>query len=399
MALKILIAPLRYVQGPNALARLGEQLGTINVRNPLFLVSPSARKAMGDALTESLDQSGISYAFADFRGECTWDEIKRVKNLCIEGHHDGIISCGGGKTLDTGRSAAAGSAINVEKSPPEFIPRFGASVACINIPTVAATDASTSAVSLVYSTQGAVEAALAFPTNPAMVLVDTAVIARSPVRLLVAGMGDALATYFEADMSRRTGTPSVQTGAQSTLAAQALGKLCLEILLDYGAQAKAEAEAQVAGPGVEAVAEANVLLSGLGFESGGLSAAHAVGLAFHHIAERFEIHQYHGELVAFGTLTQLLLEGRKPEYLEKIFRFCRSVGLPTTFAEMNLRNVTDEDLMRVADFASRHMIIRSMPEGNPEADKDGRFYDYLAIFYALKATDAFGRSLRARTSL
>ena len=154
MSLKVLVAPLRYVQGPNALAQLGEQLRMIGIKNPLLLMSPSARKAIGDIASRSLDQSSISYSLCDFTGECTWDEIGRVKDLCIAGGHDAIISCGGGKTLDTGRAAAARSAVNPEKSPPEFFPQFGASVACINIPTVAATDASTSAVSLVYSRRG-----------------------------------------------------------------------------------------------------------------------------------------------------------------------------------------------------------------------------------------------------
>ncbi len=399
MALKVLVAPLRYVQGPNALAQLGEQLRAIGIKNPLLLIgidSPGTRNAVESIAEESLNRCGITHEFVDFRGECTWDEIKRVKELCINGRHDAIISCGGGKAIDTGRSAASGSAVSVEKSSPEAIPQLGASVACINVPTVVTSSAATSAVSLVYSNEGVAEAVLVFPTNPVMVLADTEIIARSPVRLLVAGMGDALATFFEADISRQTGTPCLQTGALSTLAAQALGRLCLEILLDYGTQAKVEALAQAPGPGIEAITEANLLLSGLGTESGGLSASHAIEVSFHHIQERFEIPLYHGELVAFACLTQLVLEGRKPEYLEKIFRFCRSVGLPTTFDEMRLKNLTDDDLMRVSDLASRRMIIRSMPGGTKEGDKHGRFYDHLAIYYALKATDAFGRSYGTR---
>ena len=84
------------------------------------------------------------------------------------------------------------------------------------------------------------------------------------------------------------------------------------------------------------------LLSGLGFESGGISASHAVGHGFHHIPEFFEVPQYHGELVAFGTLVQLLLERRKPAFLDTVFGFCVSVGLPITFAEMTLKDLTDE---------------------------------------------------------
>ena len=100
--------------------------------------------------------------------------------------------------------------------------------------------------------------------------------------------------------------------------------------------------------------------------------------------------------MAFACLTQLVLEGRKPEYLETIFRFCTSVGLPTTFDEMRLKGLTDEDLMTVSDFASRLKVIGSMQGGRREADKDGRYYDHLAIYRALKATDAFGRSYGTR---
>jgi glycerol dehydrogenase len=396
MALKVMLAPHRYVQGPDALLRIGEQLQMIGIGNPLILASRSAKTAVETRIIEGLVAKDMKYAFIEFGGESTWKEIERVKKACIEGGHDAIISCGGGKTLDTGRTAAAAAAVNVTKMPPEFIPNVGAGVACINIPTVAATDAPTSAASLVYTEQGVVEAILVFASNPAMVFVDTAVIAKSPVRMLVSGMGDALATYFEVDMSYKTQTPCILTGSQSTRTAQALGRLCFDLLMEFGLQAKQEAEVGVPGPGIEAVAEANILLSGLGFESGGLGAAHAVGLSFHNIRQRFEIPQYHGELVAFGTLTQLILENRESSYLDKIFGFCRSVGLPTTFEEMTLKNATEADLKIVADTASKDGLITSMPRASSAPNADGRFYDPVEILNALKATDAYGRGFVRR---
>jgi glycerol dehydrogenase len=398
MPLAVMLAPLRYVQGPDALLQLGEQLQILGLKNPLILASPSARKAVGATLSQGLESRGIAYAFTEFTGECTRREIERVKNLCIEGGHDAIINCGGGKTLDAGRAAAAKSALNVEKNPPEFIPDLGAGVACINIPTVAATDASTSAVSLVYCDNHTVEATMVYPTSPTMVFVDTSVIAKSPVRLLVAGMGDALATYFEAAMTYQTGSRAVVTQSYSTRATQALARLCFDLLMEYGLQGKIEAEAGVPGPGLEAVVEANILLSGLGFESGGISASHAVGHGFHHIPEFFEVPQYHGELVAFGTLVQLLLERRKPAFLDTVFGFCVSVGLPTTFAEMTLRDLTDEALETVALAASRDMIIKSMPGSNAVPDEQGRYFDHREILHAIIATDAYGRAFNSRKS-
>jgi glycerol dehydrogenase len=398
MTLKVLRSPLRYVQGPNALLQMGEQLEMLGIKNPLILASPSAKKAAGAILAQGLKEKEMKYVFVEFGGECSFKEIERVKNACLDGDHDAIISCGGGKTIDTGRAAATGPATNVQKDPPEFIAKFGAGVACINVPTVAATDGSTSASALVYSDKGTVEALMKFPTNPTMVFVDTAVIAKSPVRLLVAGMGDALNTHFEADMNYRTASPLIGTRALSTITGRALAKLCLDILLEFGLQSKREAEAGIPGPGLEAIVEATVLLSGLGFENCGLSTAHAVAHGLDHVREFFERPPFHGEQSGFGTLTQLILEGRSPELLDKIFGFCKTVGLPTTFEELGLRNASDEVLEKVADASSRSQLIQSMIGARKEPDAEGRYYDSWEIFNALKATDVYGRAFAGRSS-
>jgi glycerol dehydrogenase len=398
MPLAVMLAPSRYVQGPGALLELGGQLQALGLKNPLILASPSAKKAVGPTLREGLEAQGIPYAFVDFQGECSRVEIERVKQVCLAGGHDAIISCGGGKTLDTGRAAATKSALNVEKSPPELIPDLGAGVACINIPTVAASDASTSAVSLVYNDEHVVEATMIFPVSPTMVFVDTSIIATSPVRLLVAGMGDALATYFEADMCFRTGSKAVVTQAGSTRAAQALARLCFDLLMTYGVQAKLEAESGIAGPALDAVVEANILLSGLGFESGGISGSHAVGHGFYHVSEYFDVPRFHGEVVAFGTLSQLMLESRPPEFLDKVFGFCQAVGLPTTFGDLTLWDTSDEVIEKVALAASRDVVlISSMAGAAAQPDDQGRYYDHRVIFNAMKAVDAYGRDLRARS--
>ena len=134
---------------------------------------------------------------------------------------------------------------------------------------------------------------------------DTDIIVKSPVRLTVAGMGDALATYFEARACQRSGATSC-AGGKTTEAAMALAKLCFDTLMEEGVKAKIALEAGVCTPAVEKVIEANTLLSGIGFESAGLAGAHAIHNGFTVLEECH--HMYHGEKVAFGTLTQLVLE-------------------------------------------------------------------------------------------
>ncbi|MBU0248816.1 bifunctional L-1,2-propanediol dehydrogenase/glycerol dehydrogenase, partial [Escherichia coli] len=97
----------------------------------------------------------------------------------------------------------------------------------------------------------------------------------APARLLAAGIGDALATWFEARACSRSGATTM-AGGKCTQAALALAELCYNTLLEEGEKAMLAAEQHVVTPALERVIEANTYLSGVGFESGGLAAAHAV---------------------------------------------------------------------------------------------------------------------------
>ncbi len=130
------------------------------------------------------------------------------------------------------------------------------------------------------------------------------------------------------------------------MTAYALAKLCYDTLLEYGVTAKMSCEAHAVTPALEHIVEANTLLSGLGFESGGLAAAHAIhnGLT---VSEK--VHdQYHGEKVAFGTLASLFLTDKPRSVIDEVYTFCESVGLPTYFERIGLGDVSDEELMEVA---------------------------------------------------
>ncbi len=88
----------------------------------------------------------------------------------------------------------------------------------------------------------------------------------------------------------------------------------------------AASEAKVVTPALENIIEANTLLSGIGFESGGLAAAHAIHNGF--TALTGDIHHLtHGEKVAYGTLVQLFLENRPKEVLDKYIRFYQQIGM------------------------------------------------------------------------
>ena len=88
-------------------------------------------------------------------------------------------------------------------------------------------------------------------------------------------MGDALATWFEA-RTCTAGKIKNMRGVGNTLSALTLAELCYKILLADGVEAINAARNRCPNDALERLVEANTLLSGIGFESSGLAAAHAI---------------------------------------------------------------------------------------------------------------------------
>lgn len=360
---KILISPSKYIQGPGEIRNLGKYASAYG-KKALILITESGYKRIQTNLDAGLKEANAAVTFDFFNGECSKNEISRLTGIMDENRCDLVIGIGGGKTLDTAKAVAYYQKVPV--------------AVC---PTAASTDAPCSALSVLYTDEGVFEEYLFLPANPNLVLMDTDIITKSPVRLTVSGMGDALATYFEARACQRSGAATC-AGGQVTGAAMALAKLCLDTLLEEGIKAKLALEAGACTPAVEKVVEANTLLSGLGFESGGLAGAHAIHNGLTVLEECH--HMNHGEKVAFGTITQLVLENAPMEELERIIRFCTSLGLPVTLEELGVREVTREKVMAVATAACAPTdTLHNMPfEVTPEttaaailaADRYGRYY-------------------------
>ena len=327
--LKVFCSPSRYTQGPHATERLGSEIRALGLDGPALVVAGhSAIRLLSDAWARTFADAGLTHHIFRFGGECTAAEIGRGDNAAREARARVIVGAGGGKVLDTARAIASDLSLPV-----------------VNCPTIASSDAPCSALSVVYTEAGAWEAYRIYRRNPDLVLVDTSVIAGSPVRLLVAGMGDALATWFEAKACAESGAKNMRGGA-STRTALALAELCYKTLLADGVAAIGALDRREPNEALDRLVEANTLLSGLGFESSGLAAAHAI---HNGLTAAPGTHAYmHGEKVAFGLLAQLMLESQPASVVEEVLAFANSVGLPTTFADIGIAHPEDELLEMVA---------------------------------------------------
>jgi len=360
---KIIGSPVRYIQGKDELSKLCSHAETIGQH--LFIIIDGAIKhIVEDSIVNSKEGTSVSIVIESFNGECSDQEITRIKEKMQENSSDVVVGVGGGKTIDTAKAVA-----------------YYAKVPVIVVPTIASTDAPCSALSVIYSNEGVFDRYLFLPSNPNIVVVDTEVISKAPVRLLIAGIGDALATYFEARACLRSNAINC-VGGTTTKAAMALAELCYETLLAKGVQAVEAVKQKVCTKAVEDIIEANTYLSGIGFESGGLAGAHAIHNGLTAIEATHKL--YHGEKVAFGTLVQLVLENAPIEEIEQVIDLCQSVGLPTTLADLNITEIKSEEIMEVAKLVcSPEDTIGNMPfEVTVEdvyaaiigADSLGRYY-------------------------
>jgi glycerol dehydrogenase len=331
--LKIFCAPARYTQGPRATEQLGTEIRALGLEGPAIIIAGrSAIRQLSETWSKTFAAVEMRHAIFSFGGECTATEIRRGCQAARETNARVVIGAGGGKVLDTARAIASNLLLPV-----------------VNCPTIASSDAPCSALSVIYTEEGAWEEYRIYRRNPDLVLVDTTVIAKSPARHLVAGMGDALATWFEAKVCADSGARNMRGGA-STRSALALAELCYKTLLADGVAAIEALHYQEPNDALERLVEANTLLSGLGFESSGLAAAHAI---HNGLTAAQGTHGYmHGEKVAFGLIAQLMLESQPKSVVEEVLTFSNSVGLPTTFADIGIGNPSQELLETVAKRAT-----------------------------------------------
>ncbi len=323
------IAPRKYVQGRNLLSEAGALIKLVG-KKPIVLWDARVKSILGERFLASLKEAALEISDVDFRGDSTKAEAARVAQIARDRGADVIVGLGGGKTLDTAKAAAAATGLKM-----------------VSCPTVASTDSPTSSYTVWYDEKGACLGFESWGVNPDLVLVDSQVIAEAPVRSFVAGMGDALSTWVEAEVVQSTCGPNL-AGGRSTLVAMAIARLGYDTLMEYGIEARRSVERKLVTHAVEKVIEANILMSGLGFESCGVATAHMIANCLPGFPECHGL--MHGEEVAFGIISQFCLDETMPtEEMYRIVDFMIAVGLPVTFAEIGLAGVARERLKTVGD--------------------------------------------------
>ncbi len=331
MITRIFASPSRYVQGRGVIHKLGEYLQHFGEH--AYIVSDDVVWGLVGKDVEAALRGKVAHDFQPFNGESSTNEVHRLAGNARSGNANMIVGLGGGKTVDTVKAVAD------ELNLPVII-----------VPTIASTDAPCSALSVIYSDDGVFEKYRFYKKNPDLVLVDTWICAQAPVRLFASGIADGLATYIEAQAAHRSNAVTA-AGGSGTIASMAIARACEDTLLTHGYGAYLAVASKLVTPAVEAVVEANTLLSGLGFENAGLAGAHAIHNGF--TAIHGDVHKLtHGEKVAYGTLAHMILDQQPDEKIARYVRFYRSVRMPTTLTDMHLETASYDDLCKIGEIAN-----------------------------------------------
>lgn len=330
--------PHLYVQGPDALSQLSERVAALGPR-PFVVADAVVMELLGARLKAAL---GPQATFATFGGECTAGEIDRLAEAARQACTGVVLGVGGGKAIDTAKGV-----------------RMALLCPIVIVPTIASNDSPTSRLAVLYTDEHVLAEVRLMPTNPDLVLVDTAVIATAPARFFAAGIGDALSKKFEVEQCAAAGGLNFFKG-QPTELALAIADRCHAIVRADGIAAMAAVRAQAPDAALERVVEATILLSGLAFESGGLSISHALTRGFSAIPQITRA--LHGEQVALGLLAQLVAEGRDTAFLVDLKAFYGVVGLPTSLAAFGVTDMASVDTIVDVTWRTAPYIRNFRPE-------------------------------------
>jgi glycerol dehydrogenase len=340
---RVFVAPGRYVQGQGVIDCIGRYLSLVPSRRAALLMSERGSRNEGARIIESLRLADIEHVTSIFNGECSLEEITAHVEFLANERIDCVIAAGGGKCIDAGKAIA-----------------FRLDLPIVIVPTLASNDAPCSALSILYSPEGISTGVEFYPNSPAIVAVDTGLVAEAPERYLVAGIGDAMATWYEARVCMQNESAVTCVGTRPTLAASAIAQVCAQTLFEQGSAAAAAVATNTVNDSLEKIVEANTLLSGIGFESGGLAAAHGVAQSYTSFSQ-VEANFLHGEMVAMGVLAQLMMESQ-PDEAARVAEFFAGVGLPIHLGQLSLDETDANVLESIIDGTLDFAFIGNMPQ-------------------------------------
>lgn len=349
--------PNNYIQERGAISKIATYFQQIMKDNVLILMDEFSYTNIKEKVTEGFKEYNVNYIVEIFKGECCMENINTIIEKSNSNNIKCVIGIGGGKVLDVAKAVG----------------HFG-DMKYIMVPTAASTDGPGSKIAVLYESDGTFKEYINLHSNPYGIIVDTEIIANAPVRLLKAGIGDALSTYFETEAGYY-GDVERKGFSDISLTARGLSRECFDVIMNNAHLAVQAVENKEVNEALDRVIEAIIYLSCVGFENGSLAAAHSIANALTSTSKYNSF--MHGEKVAFGTIVQLLLENKEWELVSKVRNICREINLPYKAKQIGIES--EDELDYIAQMAYNY--------NQPIHNMKKEFIDKDSIKLSIKFTD------------
>ena len=325
------IAPAAVLRGEGSWAEALPKIQAL-CSKPLVLGRSRSTFELRRQLSADLAATGLTPTTAQLQFDCCEQDLARL-NLEADGC-DAVIAAGGGKVLDAGKLLA-----------------HRLSLPCITVPLSAATCAGWTALSNIYSPEGAFEGDVSLNRCPDLLVFDHGLVRQAPPRTLASGVADALAKWYEASVSSADSRDGlVQQAVQ-------MARVLRDQLLIDSPMAMQDINSAAWVRTAEACALTAGVMGGLGGARCRTVAAHAVHNGLTQLPACHNA--MHGEKVGFGILVQLRLEERMggnrlaAQAHRQLLPLLRQLGLPVCLDDLGLTQATLSDLQQVCSFACR----------------------------------------------
>jgi glycerol dehydrogenase len=336
------VSPAQVIRGENCLSQIKDAIARLGT-SPLIVGGDRTLTLIQPYLQPTLEQQQLKFNYASYSPDCAESSLLKLKETVQQQKADFIIGVGGGKALDTAKLLAHQCQLPI-----------------VTIPTSAATCAAWTALSNIYSQTGAFQYDVALNHCPNLLILDYGLIRTAPKRTLLAGIGDAIAKWYEASIS------SGSSSATLTIAAVQQARVLRDLLFQKSANALQNPDSD----DWREVVDASILLAGVIGGLGGANcrtvAAHAVHNGLTHIPAAHNA--LHGEKVAYGILVQLRLEemiqGNQLSISarQQLLQFYTEIGLPKTLEDLGLGEVSLVQLRQAAQVScSPNSDIHRLP--------------------------------------
>ncbi|MGN0396613.1 MAG: iron-containing alcohol dehydrogenase family protein [Candidatus Fimimorpha sp.] len=330
-----------YTIGPNAYETF--PLVCSNYGTKLFLIGGenAMKQAMG-ALKNAMKGSNLTIvAKALFGNDCTYARIHELAKIGRDSGAEVVVGIGGGKALDTAKGTA-----------------YEMGVPVITLPTIAATCAATTALSVVYREDGSFDSFYFYERPAVHSFINTDIIAKAPEKYLRAGMGDTIGKHFECHMAAR----GDKLDHNSALGRE-ISNMCYAPIVEHGVQAMADCKNNTVSYALQQVVLANIVSTGLVSllveDCYNCAIAHSLfyGLA---ILPQFEERNLHGDVVAYGVLVQLAIDKQKKK-MQELYAFLKQLGMPVCLADMGIQTTDRQWLEAVLEETVKGPDMEHLP--------------------------------------